>query len=72
MCKADNLTAICELTGKYGSLNISWPYGPPWPVTGIAFISEQVTLYYESTTLTFTELEQHNIIHDFSTLCGVK
>jgi hypothetical protein len=28
--KADNLTAIC------GTLNISQPYGPSWPVTGTA------------------------------------
>jgi hypothetical protein len=34
--KADNLTAICELT-KCGSLDVSHPDGPSRHVTGIAF-----------------------------------
>jgi hypothetical protein len=37
-CKADNLTAICELTDyrKCGTLVITQPYGSSQPVTGIA------------------------------------
>jgi hypothetical protein len=36
--RADNIAAICgQLSGQCGILNISLPYRPPKPVTGIAF-----------------------------------
>jgi hypothetical protein len=42
--KADNLTADCL---ENGSLDVSQPFGPPWPVTGIA-LPFTFTVYVKS------------------------
>jgi hypothetical protein len=45
--KADNFINMCELSIKYGNLDISQPYKSPVPVTRIAFIFKRLEIVYK-------------------------
>jgi hypothetical protein len=38
--------SMSQLSKQCGILNISQPYRPPWPVTGIAFIFFYILAYH--------------------------
>jgi hypothetical protein len=45
VCRANNLAAICELiVQQSGIFNISQPYRPPRPVTGIALYEFELAI----------------------------
>jgi hypothetical protein len=58
--RADNLTAVSQLSRKCGSLDISKPYGSPEPVTGTALLL-QYCRNYTLVTVVNKACHQYNL-----------